>query len=72
MREGGHYSLYPVNNLLMEKKLYYEYEKITQKANKGVETRFYANNEPVCGYRFFASGRRRENNNVVCVALLKC
>ena len=25
------------------------YEKRTQKANKGVETRFYANNEPVCG-----------------------
>ena len=68
MREGGHYSLIIIScEKSIDGKTSLVYEKKTQKANKGVETWFYANNEPVCGY-FFASGRRRETNNVVCVA----
>ena len=45
---GGR-SLFIIYYILIDGKTSLVYEKRTQKATKGAETRFYANNEPVCG-----------------------
>ena len=45
-----------IHYILIDGKMSLVYEKRTQKVNKGVETRFYANNEPVCGWFFSQAG----------------